>query len=42
MSDPTNFAALDLRLSPAQLATIDALDTGVRIGGDPAEVEPTW
>lgn len=37
-----NYAALDLRLSPAQLATIDALDTGVRIGGDPAEVEPTW
>lgn len=37
----SNFAALDVSLSASQLAEIDALDTGVRIGGDPAQVEPS-
>lgn len=36
-----NFAALEVRLSASQLESIDGLDTGVRIGGDPTEVEPS-
>ncbi|TRY18304.1 aldo/keto reductase [Tessaracoccus rhinocerotis] len=32
----SNFAALDVRLNSEQLELIDGLDTGVRIGGDPA------
>lgn len=32
----SNFAALDVKLNSEQLELIDGLDTGVRIGGDPA------
>ena len=34
----SNFAALDVRLNSEQLELIDGLDTGVRVGGDPAVV----
>ena len=37
----SNFAAVDLKLTSEHLEAIDGLDTGVRIGGDPALIEPS-
>lgn len=34
-----NFAALDVKLTTDQMETIDGLNTGERLGGDPAEIE---